>query len=226
MTKKIDISYSQAKKLVEESPVFKQGVKFPNKGTLKAYTIMLFIQYEGEVITKQEATKIVNNETGKVTNDLQELRHLGKQQGFNIIQGGEIHEGRKLKRGCYVLKNLTECNPYWNKNRRGTDNLNWDAKKKYYDYCCATCGAKEGNLHKNTQRLIILEQGHMDPKKEMNNDNIIPQCQECNRFYKNNYKFDKFGRHKGMTNEGIIKEHSDEQLKELYKVLSDKYYDD
>ena len=42
---------------------------------------------------------------------------------------------------------------------------------------------------------VKLQQGHQDPFEDGNDiNNIIPQCNFCNRTYKNNFVFDKKGR--------------------------------
>jgi hypothetical protein len=42
--------------------------------------------------------------------------------------------------------------------------------------------------------VVKLQKGHLDPEKSIKRDNIIPQCQYCNRAYLDDFVFDKKGR--------------------------------
>lgn len=66
-----------------------------------------------------------------------------------------------------------------------------------YNNTCATCGAKEGIPHPSYggEIVVMLQQGHQDPYEDGNDiRNIIPQCNFCNRTYKNNFVFNEKGR--------------------------------
>ena len=65
-----------------------------------------------------------------------------------------------------------------------------------YENRCATCGTKEGEpSHRYGEDKVVLQQGHRDPSKPATDlDNIIPQCQFCNRAYRGDYVFDDKGR--------------------------------
>ena len=70
----------------------------------------------------------------------------------------------------------------------------FDELKIWYGNRCATCGANEGKPHFYKNGTTILEKGHMHPDKKANLENIIPQCQHCNKFYKDRFEFDEEGR--------------------------------
>ena len=152
--------------------------------------------------------------------DLQSLRHLGKQDGFNILQGGEIFKGQKLKRGQYVFLGFERPNGfYFSKRRKESFSGEWSDMKEEYDYCCATCGAPEGKKHKHTNKVVALEKGHMDPRKPMSEDNIIPQCSWCNQTSKDRWVYDRLGRVKAITGRGLTS-HPVEYKKALFKELA------
>ena len=80
--------------------------------------------------------------------------------------------------------------------RQGTLSAkNFDELKEVFGNQCATCGAKEGETNpRYGDDIVELQRGHKDPDKPMTLDNIIPQCQFCNRAYRRDYVFDDKGR--------------------------------
>lgn len=145
-------------------------------------------------ISKTDLTNIVREFYPDV-NDVQQARHLGTQKGWYIISGtrGEVIE---IPKGCYYLQSLEVPHPSFVEHRKtGIISDDFEAIKKEYDYRCATCGSKENEPHfvrKNT--IVQLQQGHMNPKKDLIAGNIIPQCQICNRPDRNRWVYDKTGR--------------------------------
>lgn len=100
-----------------------------------------------KAISKQELTDFIRQFYPE-TNDVQQARHLSKQKGYNIISGtrGDINE--KIPAGYYKLIDLQ--NPYksYKANRRkGIQSESFEELKKEYNYRCATCGSREGELH-------------------------------------------------------------------------------
>jgi hypothetical protein len=149
-------------------------------------------------ISKKELTTVVSNYTNKIYNDIQQARHLGLQYGWNIKQTKVDGESG------YVLINTTEPHPYFQNVRRVDTITDWDGLKKRYDHQCAVCGSVEGQYNlKFTHKLVKLEKGHMDPRKSMTDDNIIPMCDCCNQFYKNYAVFDKMGRIVDFNSQGF-----------------------
>ena len=188
------MNYFEVKKEFEKSPLPSLGVIFPPMGTQKADTLIYLYNHLGLVVKKKDAERDVFGGRGENPKDLQPLRHLGTQEGYHVLQGGHIYQGYKLKRGTYVLVDFETVNEFWSFSRRDTTNLDFDSLKKEYDYMCATCGGLEGEPHRYTQKIIVLEKGHMDPREEMTNENIIPQCNDCQTYYKDRAVFDKLGR--------------------------------
>ena len=72
---------------------------------------------------------------------------------------------------------------------------NFESIKKEYNYRCATCGSEEGKEHLFRKGVIVqIQEGHMNPAKPLQEGNIIPQCQICNRADRNRWVYDKTGR--------------------------------
>ena len=192
------MNYLQVKKQFNKSPLPSLGVSFPKMGSQKADTLVYLYNNLGSVVKKKDVEKSVFGKRGENPKDLQDLRHLGKQGGFNVLQGGHVHKNTVLKKGQYVLVDFKSTNDFWSFKRRDTTNLDFDSLKKEYNYMCATCGGSEGKPHRYTQKVIVLEKGHMDPREEMSNENIIPQCNDCQTYYKDRAVFDKLGRIKSF----------------------------
>lgn len=165
-----------------------KGVNFNFKEDSLSY-LCLQALYEniGEWVTKSSLCEMI----GYQGNDLQTPRHLWNTHGWYI-------ESNKKGGGnlAYRLVSVKEPSPNWIpvKRTQGLNVSDWEALKAEYGYCCASCGSKEGELHRYLKRTVTLEKGHMDPRKDMSMGNIIPQCNFCNKHYGNSYVFDRFGR--------------------------------
>lgn len=160
------------------------GVKFNfREGSNKYKTLMALYDHEGTWLSKEEIVKLI----GYRGSDLQDARHLGKQSGWYIEQDG---------RGNYRLVTTKEPHPSFHAKKR-LNELNtsdFTEMKSAYGNRCATCGEKEGTKHRFEHGKVILEKGHCDPRLDMSPDNIIPQCQYCNKFYGDKFVFDRMGR--------------------------------
>jgi hypothetical protein len=212
-------TYSDLQKAFESTALRDKGIKLPGENTQKGQVLLYLFQKRGQVVTKSEAERVVCGRMGIQTKDLQSLRHLGKQCGFNIVQAGTVYKGYKLKRGEYVLIDLQGVNPYFNAQRRDENELNFSCIKLKYKYLCATCGCKEGDPHRYSQETVVLEKGHKDPSKSMGSSNIIPQCQICNKVAKDNWIFDDYGRVARITPQGLLSRHNRRQKEVLLKAL-------
>lgn len=165
---------------------------------INSLVLCILKKNEGKFISKKELTTVVSNYTNKIYNDIQQARHLGLQYGWNIKQTKVDGESG------YILINTTEPHPYFQNVRRVDSITDWDGLKKRYNHQCAVCGSVEGQYNlKFTHKLVKLEKGHMDPRKSMSDDNIIPMCDCCNQFYKNYAVFDKMGRIIDFNSQGF-----------------------
>ena len=213
-------TYKDLLKEYENSDLSELGVKLPRQNTQKGQVLLYLYQQLGRVVTKAQAEKVVCERLNIQSKDLQSLRHLGKQDGFNILQAGSASGGGyKLKRGEYMLMDLKTVNPYFDISRRDESNLDFQELKKRYRYTCATCGTVEGKKHRYSDEVVMLEKGHKDPARTMENFNIIPQCQLCNKVAKDNWVFDDYGRVTRMTTQGLLTRHSKTQKLEFLEAL-------
>ena len=212
-------TYNDLKRTFAAGGLSAHGIKLPKEHTQRGQVLLYLFQHCGQVVTKADAEKTVCKRMSVQTKDLQSLRHLGKQSGFNIMQSGAIYKGYTLKRGEYVLVDLLTVNPYFNASRRDESTLDFDSIKRKYGHLCATCGCKEGKPHRYSNEVVVLEKGHKDPGKPMTDFNIIPQCQICNKVAKDNWIFDDYGRVARITAQGLLSRHSRKQKEALLKAL-------
>ena len=212
-------TYSDLKKEYEDADLKTKGIKLPAEKTQRGQALLYLYQNMGQVVSKLSAERVVAKRLNQQPKDLQSLRHLGKQSGYNILQAGAVYRGRKLKRGEYVLVDLRDSNSYFDISRRTEHNLDFNSIKLKYDNCCATCGSEEGEIHRYDNVVTMLEKGHKDPGKTMDDSNIIPQCQVCNKVAKDNWVFDDYGRVKKITVQGLLSRHTREQKQQFLLAL-------
>ena len=182
------------------------GVRLPNLGpqskpTKDAIVLATLCKYIRVPVSKLELTAVVRTYYPE-TSDVQQARHLSRQKGFFIISGqrgdGEYFAGVKVPSGAYCLVSLEEPYPQFDgisgpRSARG--GADFQELKQKFDYRCATCGSKEGEpSFLNRAKTTVLQEGHMDPTKPLELENMIPQCDECNRAYKDKFIFDGNGR--------------------------------
>ena len=199
----------------------KSEVKLPREKTQKAQTLMYLYKNKNSAVLKATAEAAICGAMEIPTKDIQSLRHLSKQDGFKILQGGELHNGAKLPSGQYVFCGFDDINSFWSSKRRDAEGLDFSSIKDNYGHSCATCGAKEGKEHRYTKKIVVLEKGHMDPSNKMDNSNIIPQCKHCNTVAKNHFVFNCHGRVKKMTIAGILKLYKRGELENIKKEIED-----
>ena len=203
----------------------KHGVKLPKlKDADGEYTrnalVLIYLArfYPSTVlVTKQDLTAFIRKFYPE-TNDVQQARHLGAQSGWYISAGGRdnVHVN---KSGEYRL--ITLERPYPNfKGHRIESSGNWEKIKQQYGNRCTTCGSEEGkrNLHWS-DTITKLQQAHIDPFKPLVEGNIIPQCQKCNRAYRDFWVFDERGRVRGIAKPAVIKKCNEKVKSGIYKIL-------
>ncbi len=212
------MSFQKMKIDFEKSPLPSKGIKLPREGSQAAQTLLYLWKNKGKIVYKSDAEKEICSKLNIQVRDIQSLRHLSKQKGFDILQGGSVFKNKRLPRGTYVFLGFDRPNKFWSLSRR-QENLDWKSIKIKYQNSCATCGAVEGKTHRFTGSVVVLEKGHKDPTKPMNEQNIIPQCKDCNKVAKDHIIFDEFGRTRCLTVEGVMTRCSKAQLKELKKRL-------
>ncbi len=212
--------------------LIKHGVILPNLKQGGNYTkdaLVLVRLAKGypdtETLSKRELTDFMGLYFDDIV-DVQQARHLSAQKGWCIQSGTR---GENIPKGCYKLVSLEIPSPSFISDRRsGVSADNFDSLKKAYDNRCATCGSEEGKPHLYRKGTIVqLQQGHIDPSKDLVPGNIIPQCQVCNRADRNRWVYDKTGRVEEVadTYDGkrvvikFIKNTSDLVRRELLELL-------
>jgi len=130
--------------------------------------------------------------------DSLQVRHLALQFGYNMLKGGEINplNSEKIPKSSFLLMDLDNAYHAFKPKRRKLDltDKDWLLLLEKYDRMCVNCGSKEGEpLRWNKHKTTVLQKGHMDPRKSLTEDNIIPQCAMCNQQYKNKAVFNERG---------------------------------
>ena len=175
-----------------------------------------------QIVSKQELTDFIRKFYPDV-NDVQQARHLAAQKGWYILSGTRgDNNSLNISQGNYKLISLEESYPGFTHERRLflEDDNYFEELKASYDYRCATCGSKEGEPHrywKNT--TTVLQKGHKNPAKPLENGNIIPQCEKCNRADRNYWIYDDKGRVIGIANEKVIDGCSKSMQEKIYERL-------
>lgn len=97
----------------------------------------------------------------------------------------------------------------------------WETLRKTYGYRCVSCGAKEGAPSPfDPRRTVKLQQGHMDPDKDLKPGNVIPQCGWCNQTARGDFVFDEQGRPRAIASVRPVKRASKKVQAEVKKWLS------
>jgi len=210
----------------------KFGVKLLSLKRNKVFTkdtlvLVYLYKYFRKPVTKEELTDFLAN-YGDRSNDVQQARHLGQQKGWYIISGQRKDNQCQIygvTPGKYSLISLEEPYPRFTRLRRGLDinEESWESIKEDYNYRCATCGSVENELNLQYPNVLTtLQKGHMDPKKPLTMDNIIPQCSECNRQDRNNFVYNKKSRVIKISDPKFILRSDNETKKEMLELLKDE----
>ncbi len=156
-------------------------------------------------VTKEALTEFIRQYYPGTT-DVQSGRHLGVQKGFYILsskRGNNYPPDKPPPPGKapYLLQTLQEPHPSFRPGRKGEiTEEEFERIKEEYHHRCATCGSKEGesNYHYPSS-ITVLQKAHRNPHLPLIKDNIIPQCQFCNRADRNNWIYDERGRVVGVA---------------------------
>lgn len=225
--KKSDIekSFTEIEEIVNKF-LLPLGIKMPKINTKNFIVLSYLYNKINQEVSKEELTMFLKEEYGEDTNDVQQARHLGKQKGFFILSGtrGDVHPESKIKikKDHYLLFTLEKPYPGFSKKRRNENIKDWESVKQLYNNCCATCGAKEGKPHyKYETTNVFLEKGHCDPNLPLENSNIIPQCRECNKIYKDKFIFSQDGNISkiNIKSKQVLSLIKKEDLKELLELI-------
>jgi hypothetical protein len=218
-------------KKYHENFLKKFGVKLPSlKNSKGQYTkdalVLVYLArfYPNTVVVdKSELTNFVRRYYPDI-NDVQQARHLGAQKGWFISAGGRDNVHVK-KRGEYQLISLEKPYPNFTQHRGvGVGDDDWETILKKYNYRCATCGSEQNKPHLHwTNTITKLQKSHLDPRKPLTSENTFPQCQKCNRAYRDFWIFDNKGRVRGIANPSVIQKCDEEIKRKIYLILKKEY---
>ena len=139
----------------------------------------------GEACEKNDVGRFVQVYVPGASLD-QQVRHW-KRDGWNVQgRGGVDGSGRKLPASHYCL--IPGISPeFMSQRTRDLGRVavtDWESLKDLYEHKCGVCGAAN----------VPLEQGHLDPRKELTIDNMIPICNSCNLWQLNRFVLNENGR--------------------------------
>lgn len=170
-------------------------------------------------VSKTEITQFIRKFYPDV-NDVQQPRHLGAQDGWWIVAGGRDNIVLKVKRGFYQLYTLEQPYPDFKRGNRLQKINNWEKIKSLYGYRCITCGSKEGQPHFHwSGTKTMLQKAHKDPNKSLVANNIIPQCQKCNRADRSRWVYDDKGRVIKLAQASYVKNFDKKVRWKIYSIL-------
>ena len=162
----------------------------------------------------------------------QQVRHLGSQYFWYVLnKGAKVPNANiTVPSGYNYLVSVEMPNPKAVADAlRRTGRIgakNFAELKLAYGNKCATCGIEEGKKDPRNEEIVVLQQGHMDPRKPLSIDNMIPQCQYCNQTYKDYFLFNEYGRVIAVNNPLILlkspKTVQDEMIAVLLKERESK----
>ncbi|MCA8834304.1 MAG: hypothetical protein K8953_04385 [Proteobacteria bacterium] len=185
--KELKAAYDKAAD-IRMNHLISDDVKLPNWGTAKGYWLAVLIHCSPDYVHKDVMSQIVRKRIPTAAAD-QQVRHLS-DDGWNL-------EGDT--KGAHCITDPYRAHPKYARQLKRSQNLlqsdDFTTIKKAFGNKCATCGAIENQPDpRYVGDMVKLQKGHKDPEKPMEKGNVIPQCQFCNRAYKDDFTFDNKGR--------------------------------
>lgn len=181
----------------------------------KSIWLAVLHYYKGEKVHKRVISEICQRDNSDLGPD-QQVRHL-KRDGWHLTG-----------RGNHLLDPY-KPSPEWETDKRRRDGIlnakTFDDIKAAYEMRCASCGTKEGEpSHRYGEEEVKLQRGHRDPSESATDmKNIIPQCQFCNRAYRNLYVFDEKGRVSAIANIEPVKKASAAVQRKVFEWLKKRF---
>ena len=155
----------------------------------------------------------------------QQVRHLGSQYFWYVLNKGVKVPNYDITvpSGYHYLVSIEMPNPKVvaeSLKRNGRLSAkNFVELKWAYAGKCATCGIEEGKKDSRNEEIVVLQQGHMNPRNPLTLDNTIPQCQYCNQTYKDHFLFNEHGRVVAVNNPLILLKSPKNVQDEMISVL-------
>lgn len=155
----------------------------------------------------------------------QQVRHLGSQCYWYVLnRGTKVPDVNiKVPSGYHYLVSIETPNPkaVCEALKRAGRLMarDFEELKMAYSGKCATCGVEEKRKDTRNGEIVVLQQGHMNPRKPLTLDNTIPQCQYCNQTYRDYFQFNENGRVIAVNNPLILLKSPKDVRDEMIRVL-------
>lgn len=164
------------------------GVKLPRLKSQLGSALVILYENINQFVHIDDIKEKLKNDGHKLTGtDPVQVRHLSTQMGWQIEKEGKFKH--KLITVEEPLSNFISAKRF-----SRLDKENWQLLLSEYNNQCVNCGSESGKpMRWDVTQKTVLQQGHMDPRKNLAYDNCIPQCSFCNQQYKNKAIFNKRG---------------------------------
>ena len=195
----------------------RHGVKIPDTGQYRRFAKSIWLAvlhyYQNKSVHKDTISDICQRDQPKLGRD-QQVRHL-KRDGWKLTGARGYHRLDPYQPSPEWVNEMAR--------QRGRIEAETFAEvKQLYGDRCATCGARAGRPDSRYgEDIVILQQGHMEPTKPAIRENIIPQCQFCNRAYRRDYVFDDKGRVRAVADIGPVQRAAPAVKQKIWQWLKD-----
>lgn len=193
----------------DDIPVDCTDTEFLSFLDAKELQLIFLYKYRNCLVHKDMVSEFVRKHIPNAAFD-QQVRHLGSQYFWYVLnKGAKIpNSDEKVPSGYNYLFSIEVANPIAVASalkRTGRIGArNFVELKLAYGKKCATCGIEEGKKDTRNEEIVVLQQGHMNPRKPLTLDNTIPQCQYCNQTYRDYFIFNEYGRVVAVNNPLIL----------------------
>ncbi len=211
--KELEQAYAEAERIHREH-LAQHGVRLPSRKTYKWVWLAMLLHFRPNAVHKDVITGAVRRSFPEAGMD-QQVRHL-KRDGWNITSEGA---------GSHALADpFRPAQGFVNERARRQGRLsaeNFEDIIRSFGNRCATCGAREGEPDpRYGEDPVQLQQGHQDPDEPADEpQNIIPQCQFCNRAYQRDFVFDDKGRAWAVADLGPVQRARESVQRKIWDFL-------
>lgn len=167
------------------------------------------------------SSNTVNSVISVIQNSLYMAYSVGETSTYvgNKIKRPKISEKQVA---CFSIEEQKKIEQYV---------LNHKKDKLFGIVLCLYTGLRIGELLAlEWTDIVVLQQGHMDPRKPLTLDNTIPQCQYCNQTYQEDFMFNEYGRVVAINNPHVVLKSpkciQDEMIQILLEVRKNKNSED
>jgi hypothetical protein len=196
--KLVRMVFEQVQQLYEKN-LKEKGVKAVTAKSQLGQVLCCLFENLGKPVQHEVIRAYVVSKGIKVTGaDSPQPRHLALQCGYNMLKEGDINpaNSEKIPKSCFLLMDMDNVYHGFKPKRRKLEMTtdDWKSLLVKYDHMCVNCGSVEGQpMRWNKHKITVLQKGHMDPRRSLTEDNVIPQCAMCNQQYKNKAVFNERG---------------------------------